>query len=248
MTKAVIIDDEKMARTVLSVLLEDCFDDIEVVASCHDLQSGIDAIKTHLPDVVFLDIEMPEQSGLELLNHFEDHEVNFSIIFTTAYSQYALQAFKLSAIDYLLKPIELSELKLAIERHMKNRRKAKLSLLKNNLDPELPQKIAIAATNAVRFVEVEKILYLKAEGSYTHLYMNDDSSMLVSKRLKHYGDLLEYNKFFYRCHKSYIINLAMVTEYVKSDGGYLVLANKHHVSVSSEKVVDLLDMLMFQKR
>lgn len=189
---------------------------------------------------MFLDIEMPGQSGLDLLNYFDEDEVNFSIIFTTAYNQYAIQAFKLSAVDYLLKPIEPEELERSVERYRKSNERTSLNVLRDNLDSRLPRKIAIYTANAVRFVELDKILFFKAEGAYTQIMMEDDSTILVSKGLKSYEDMLLGDGKFFRCHKSYMINLAAITEYVRSDGGYLVLANKHEVSVSSEKVNEVL--------
>lgn len=241
--KAIIIEDEKMARTVLKGMLEEYFDHVEVVALCADLPSGVAAIKKHAPDLVFLDIEMPGQSGLDLLHYFPDGEVSFSIIFTTAYNQYAIQAFKLSAVDYLLKPIEPEELERSMERYQKSRDRKDLQLLRNNLNPKLPKKIAINTANSVRFVELDNILFFKAEGAYTQLMLNDDSTILVSKGLKNYEEMLAEDSRFYRCHKSYMIHVGAITEYVKSDGGYLLLANKYEVSVSAEKVNELLTLV-----
>lgn len=241
--KAIIIDDEKMARTVLQGMLEEYFDYIEIVATCPDLQTGVTAIKKHSPDIVFLDIEMPGHSGLELLDFFTDDEVTFAIIFTTAYNNYAIQAFKLSAVDYLLKPIEPEELERSMDRYIRNTDKKEYSILKHNLKADAPKKIALSTGNAIRFVEIDSILFMKAEGAYTQITLNDHSTILVSKGLKNYEEILSENTRFYRCHKSYIVNLDAITEYIKSDGGYLIVANKYDVSISSEKVDELFTLI-----
>jgi two-component system LytT family response regulator len=134
MYKAIIIDDEEMARTLLQGMVAEYCNNVETVDLCKDLPTGVKAIRKHKPDIVFLDIEMPGHSGLELLDFFDENEINFSIIFVTAYNRYAIQAFKLSAVDYLLKPIEVDDLKNAMilfERN-KNRNKATYSVLKEN--------------------------------------------------------------------------------------------------------------------
>ncbi len=240
---AIIVDDEKMARTVLQGMLEEYFDYIEIVAACADLKTGVTAIKKHDPDIVFLDIEMPGHSGLELLDFFTDDEVTFSIIFTTAYNNYAIQAFKLSAVDYLLKPIEPEELERSMDRYIRNAGKKEYGILKHNLQTGAPKKIALSTGNAIRFVEIASILFMKAEGAYTQITLNDHSTILVSKGLKNYEEILSENPRFYRCHKSYIVNLDAITEYIKSDGGYLIVANKYDVSISSEKVDELFTLL-----
>jgi two-component system LytT family response regulator len=241
--KAIIIDDEKMARTVLKGMLEEYFDQIEVQVACPDLKSGVAAIRKYSPDIVFLDIEMPGHSGLELLDFFSDEEVTFSIVFTTAYNNYAIQAFKLSAADYLLKPIEPEELERTMERYMRNTGKREYSLLKSNLAPDLPKRIALPTGNTIRFIEVDKILFMKAEGAYTHIVLKDSSTILVSKGLKNYEDMLSGNRKFFRCHKSYLVNLDEITEYVRSDGGYLIVAGKHEVSLSSERADELFTLI-----
>lgn len=240
---AIIIDDEKMARTLLAGMIEEFVPDIEVLEQCIDLPSGVKAIHKHKPDLVFLDIEMPGFSGLELLDFFDPEEVHFSIIFTTAYNQYAVQAFKLSAIDYLLKPIEPHELEQSIERYKKNNQPPDYSILKSNLDGNLPQKIALHSVNSIKFVETDEILFMKAEGSYTDITLRGGKTITVSKGLKKYEEILAGNPSFFRCHKSYLVNLKYITEYIKTDGGSLLIENEFHVSVSTEKVNELFDLL-----
>lgn len=241
--KAIIIDDERMARTLLGGMLAEFCGNVELLDSCPDLPSGIKAIRKHKPDIVFLDIEMPGYSGLEILDFFDENEIDFSIIFTTAYNQYALQAFKLSAIDYLLKPIDSAELEKAIERYQKTETKKNYQVLRDNLNVNAAQKLAVHTINSVKFIETDQILFLKAEGAYTEIMLTNGKVITASKGLKKYEEILKDNRSFFRCHKSYIINLNYVSEHIKSDGGYLRLADHHEVSLSSEKVMELYKLM-----
>ncbi len=245
--KAIIIDDEKMARTLLAGMLEEYCKDVEILELCPDLPCGVKAIRKLKPGLVFLDIEMPRHSGLELLEFFDETEVDFSIIFTTAYNQYAIQAFKLSAVDYLLKPLEPSDLIEAIERFKKNANKTNYNVLKENLSNNYPQKIAIYSINSVKFLETDNILFFKAEGAYTDITLQDGKKITVSKGLKYFEEVLNNHPYFMRCHKSYIINLNHITEHKKSDGGSLLLAEKYEVSLSTEKVNELYQLMNWVK-
>lgn len=241
--KAIIIDDERMARTLLGGMLAEFCGNVELIDSCPDLPSGIKAIRKLKPDIVFLDIEMPGYSGLEILDFFDENEIDFSIIFTTAYNQYALQAFKLSAIDYLLKPIDSAELEKSIERYQKNETKMNYQVLRDNLNVNAAQKLAVHTINSVKFIETDQILFLKAEGAYTEIMMTNGKIITASKGLKKYEEILKDNRSFFRCHKSYIVNLRHISEHIKSDGGYLLVAEKHEVSLSTEKVNELYKLM-----
>lgn len=247
--KAIIIDDESMARSLLNAMLTNHCPEIEIVDECKDLASGVKSIHKNKPQLVFLDIEMPGHSGLELLDFFDEKEVDFSIIFTTAYNHYAIQAFKLSAVDYLLKPIEPEELENAIERYKKNTDKKDYSVLKQNLSDTSPLKIGLPTSNSIKFVNVDDIIYLKADGSYTHVFIKNGISVTVCKNLKYFEDILISSPGqFFRCHKSYIVNISTISDWVKSDGGYLILSNGDQVSLSSEKSTELLTLLNIAKR
>lgn len=241
MYKAIIIDDEAMARELLNGMLAEYCPDVKVLELCADLPSGVKAIRKHKPDVIFLDIEMPGHSGLELLDFFDDSDVNFSIIFVTAYNRYAIQAFKLSAVDYLLKPIETEDLIKAVQLLDKNKNKHQFKVLKENISAN-PLKIAISTINAIDFIELDDILFLKADGSYTKVYLKDDQIILTSKSLKHFETILVDQHSFFRCQKSYIVNLKYITTYVKSNGGSLKVG-KYDISISPEKTSELLDLL-----
>ncbi len=250
MIKAIIIDDEARARSLLRKMLTEYCADIEVAADCEDLPNGVKAIRKLKPDLVFLDIEMPGHSGLELLDFFDENEINFSIIFITAYNNYAIKAFKLSAVDYLLKPVEPNDLENAIERfRRKNTRdKNSIATLKENLKEDGLDKIAVPDSNSIKFLQLDDILYFKADNTYTEIFFADNNKLVISRTLKNMEDTLSGTPQFFRCHKSYIVNMKYLTDYVKSDGGYLVIKGKFQVPVSPDKVQDLLSQAAFVKR
>lgn len=248
--KAIIIDDELRARTLLAGMLKECAAGITVIAGCEDLPNGVKAIRRHKPDLVFLDIEMPGHSGLELLDFFNEDEINFDIIFTTAYNNYAIQAFKLSAIDYLLKPISMEELEQSIERFRRKNKKhaSDYAALKENLNKNNSNKIAVPTGNSIRFIELQSILYLKADSSYTEMMFTDGTRLIVSRTLKNFEEVLNSSTGFFRCHKSYLVNSNAISDYVKSDGGYIVLNNGVNVPISPDKSGELLEMMKLIKR
>lgn len=242
MYKAIIIDDEEMARTLLQGMVAEYCETVETVDLCKDLPTGIKSIRKHKPDIVFLDIEMPGHSGLELLDFFDENEVDFSIIFVTAYNRYAIQAFKLSAVDYLLKPIEVEDLKNAVNLFEKSkiRTKETYTVLKENFKSGASKKIALSTLNSVAFVEISDILFFQGDGAYTKVYLKDNKIMTMSKGLKNFETLLTDCDEFFRCHKSFIVNINHISEYVKTNGGHLVVDGVHEISVSSDKVDALL--------
>ncbi|PQJ75814.1 LytR/AlgR family response regulator transcription factor [Polaribacter gangjinensis] len=245
----IIIDDEKRARVTLQLLLKEYCPNITIVADCENLPEGIKAIRKHKPTIVFLDIEMPGHSGLELLDFFDENEIDFSIIFTTAYNQYAIQAFKFSAIDYLLKPINPTQLVEAIKRLEKNIQKIEnLQALKENILKENITKIAVPSGSSLIFIDTTKISYIKGEGAYSEVFCNNGTKHLVSRNLKNFEDILCVDNRFLRVHKSYIVNLEQVVSFNKSDGGSLTLEDKNQIPVSPEKSQILLEKIKIIKR
>lgn len=238
--KAVIIDDEEMARILLREMIAEYADVVSVLELCPDLASGVKAIRKLKPDIVFLDIELPGHSGLELLDFFNDDEVDFSVIFVTAYNKYAIQAFNLSAVSYILKPVQPAALKSALELFEKTRSRINYSVLKNNLGAGTPQKIALHTLNSVTFEDTANILYFEADGSYTRVVLKSGSPILLSKPLRHFESMLSDCDDFFRCHKSYMVNVRFVTGYIKSNGGMLIVDKQYEISVSQDKT----DMLM----
>lgn len=242
MYKAIIIDDELMARELLNGMLEVYCLNVEVVDLCENLPTGIKSIHKHKPDIVFLDIEMPGYSGLDLLDFFNEEDINFSIIFVTAYNQYAIQAFKLSAIDYLLKPIESNDLIESIQLFEKKQKQgSNFNVLKSNLTSN-QKKLALNTASSIQFVSLDEILFFKADGAYTQVYLKDNKNILTSKNLKYYEDTLQGYSNFIRCHKSFLVNIDHITEYVKTDGGYL-LVNNHQVNISNDKLNKIIEFL-----
>ena len=245
--KAIIKDDEKRARVSLQLLLEEYCPEIEIVAQCENLPEGVKAINKYQPELVLLDIEMPGHSGLELLDFFNENEITFSIIFTTAYNEFAIQAFKLSAIDYLLKPIVPEELASAIERFQRQKNQ-QFKALAENINTESFEKIAVPSGNTFILLKIAEIVYIKAEGSYSEVIMKDKSKHMVSRNLKNFEEILNSDKRFLRTHKSYLVNFDEVIAYNKSDGGWLELQNNITIPVSSDKSNLILERIRIVKR
>jgi len=243
---AVIIDDESDARDTLSVLLEDYCPEVTVLSVEKDLPSGVKAIHKYKPDVIFLDIEMPEYSGLEILEFFDPENINFQIIFTTAYSEYAVQAFDLSAVDYILKPIQIDQLKKAVhkleEKNSINSSQTRLNSLKSIISNSTDSKrFVLPVSDGLVFVQTEDIIYLKADRSYTEFHMKDGKCITVSKNLKEYDTILNDRSFF-RIHRSYVINMHEITHYLKSEGGFVMLSNGDKIPVSPDKKLLFLNL------
>jgi two-component system LytT family response regulator len=234
--KAIIVDDEPKARENLQILLQDFVEGVEVVALSQNIAEATQAVKQHSPDVVFLDIQLQRETGFDLLTTLRD--INFEVIFTTAYTEYAIKAFKFSAIDYLLKPIDIDELKKAVakvEKRLGHNMTSRLTQLVHNLrqGPSENLRIALPTLEGLVFVNVQDILYCEASSNYTQI-VTAQEKYLVSKTLKEYDELLSDQNFF-RIHNSYLININAIKKYVKGDGGYVVLNNNVSLDVSKRK-------------
>lgn len=243
--RAIVIDDELRARTLLKTLLQESCPEIEVIDSCEDLPNAVKSIRKTNPDLVFLDIEMPGHSGLELLDFFNEDEITFSVIFTTAYQQYAVNAIKMEAFDYILKPIEPEELVLAIARF---KRKHEYKTQKETVLSVNANKIAIPSSNGIKFINTQQIVYLKADNTYTEIYLDTNEKIIVSRTLKNFEDVLMNFSNFFRSNKSYMVNYNFVSEYVKSDGGYLMMQTKVTIPISPDKVSRFLELSAIIKR
>lgn len=190
---------------------------------------------------------MPGHSGLELLDFFDEKDINFSIIFTTAYNEYAIQAFKLSALDYLLKPIVPEELVNAISR-LERQKTIQFKALSENIQNENFEKIAVPSGNSLILLKISDIIYIKGEGSYSEVHMNDKTKHMVSRNLKNFEEILLKDNRFLRTHKSYLVNFDAVLSYNKSDGGWLDMKNGSSIPVSSEKSNLILERIQIVKR
>jgi two-component system LytT family response regulator len=245
---AILIDDEPHARMLLREMLKMACPEVQVLAECADLPNGVKALRKLKPMLVFLDIEMPGHSGLELLDFFSEDEVDFSIIFTTAYHSYAIQAFKLNAIDYLLKPLEIAELEAAVARFSKRMGQSNLPQVRSMMQQGQQRKIAVPSGTSIKLLPPDQILYLKADNTYTEVLLADGSRLVVSRTLKNFEDSLAEDKTFFRCHKSYIVNLLHVTQLNKSDGGSLLIQDKIEVPISQDRVQAFMEMYSMIKR
>ena len=233
--KAIIIEDEKRAQIYLKGVINQVTPEIEVVAICDDLPSGVLAIRKFQPEMVFLDIEMPKYNGLEIVNFFGKDEIQFNIIFTTAYNQYAIQAFKTSALDYLLKPIDPEELKETMERYKQKQLTTFHKLQVAKLSIAHTERIAIPDGNNLIMIEVNEILYLKADSNYTDIHLTNGKKYTTSRILKNFEETLSSYSQFFRCHKSYIINILHTLKFSRVNGGTIVLKNDVEIPISIEK-------------
>jgi two-component system, LytTR family, response regulator len=216
--RAILVDDEEGARDVLENLLLRFCPDVELIAKCENLTKAIEIINQQNPDLVFLDIEMPDYAGYEIVNFFK--EIKFEIIFVTAYDQYAIRAFEIAAIDYLLKPIDINRLKLAVTRVKEQRnvlqQSQRLALLSNTLESKELKNIVVTDRGQQHIIALDKIIAIEAQESYCTIYTSD-KKFVASKNLKHFETLLESLPQFIRTHKSWIINKLHLQHYSKSD-------------------------------
>lgn len=241
---AILIDDEKSGRENLSGLLHEHCPQIELLDEANSVNDAITLIEEFSPQLVFLDIEMPGANGFQLLEHF--HDFSFEVIFVTAYDNYAIKAIRFSAADYILKPINLNELKAAIEKVVERiRRKTEneqiRQLFYNTQHPQNP-RIGLPTGDRIEFVEVKHIIRCQGESNYTHLYFDNKKPLLVSKTLIEFEELLQEHQFI-RVHKTHLVNLNHVTAYIRNDGGRLVLSNGDNVAVSRRRKNEVVEKL-----
>jgi two-component system LytT family response regulator len=242
--KAIITDDEPMARDIMNGMLSRYCPDVTVLALCDDLGSTVKAIKRHKPDVVFLDIEMPNYSGLEIQDFFEEDEFDFHIVFVTAYSDYAVQAFKLSALDYILKPLTRQALEDTMQKLRNEVQKVnllkQLEVMRQNLDPYHETKICIPSLEEKRFIPLSDIIYIQASGSYAIIHIKNDKNTVVSSRnLRHFEELLSEYPQFVRVHRGYLVNKQYVERMSRQDEGILFLQGGMQVEFSKDKYKEL---------
>lgn len=247
--KTVIIDDNLNAQEFLEELLKLHFPDLILLGKACDIHEGKKLIASTNPDLVFLDVEMPQGTGFDLLQQIK--EINFQVIFTTAHEKYALQAIRFSALDYLLKPIDATELSNAIDKARENTQKElsqlKINTLLQNLGQQIntDQKIVLKDKYGMQITAVKDIVRLEADNNYTRFFIKNQSPILVSKSLKDYESILPKHCFF-RCHKSHLVNLDYLLRYDKRDEEILVLSDKSSVPVSRRKVDLLIDKIKNQ--
>jgi two-component system LytT family response regulator len=233
--RAIIVDDEKNARENLFGILEKHCPEVRIVCLASSAAEAIECILQHKPELIFLDIEMPGGNGFKVLEHFPHAE--FGVIFVTAYDHYAIQAIRFSALDYILKPINSLQLKAAVIKYAELQEKFDLRLRQfmNNqkIAPE-DQKIALPSVNKIDYIEIKQIISCKGEANYTRIYLSNGKSLMVSKPLIEYEEILE-NYGFVRTHKSHLVNLRHILSFIKNDGGSLLMSDNTSIPVSRRK-------------
>ena len=244
MLNAVIIDDEAKARRILESFVADYCKQLTIVGLAEDVVQGVKLIQKVKPDIVFLDIEMPGYNGFQLLDFFD--EINFEIIFVTAYSEFALKAFQVSAIDYLLKPLQIEQLVKAVEKVERikgaNNSNLRVNALKENIQNNKIKKIVVSASDGNLFINLDDITHLKADGSYVNIFMVDGSKVLISKNIKDYENQLAEEDGFFRTHRSYLVNVKNIinTSSSKTDA---TMCNNEIISIARERKQDFITYL-----
>ncbi len=236
MVKAIIIDDENKAVSFIqSVIVEYC-EEIEVVKTANSARAGKLAIETFEPDLVFLDVEMPNGNGFDLLESLD--QINFDVVFITAYDHYAIKAIKYSAADYILKPIDVEELVSSVKAILKQKEERNelpdYNILFENLKTTAPIKLAIPTGKGMEYVNTTDIIRIEADRSYSNVFLTDKTKILVSRSLVEFHELL-LDRNFFRSHNSHLINLEHVKAYARQDGGYIEMIDGSNVSLARSK-------------
>lgn len=242
--RAIIIDDEKKGREILKSLIETYCKEVEIIAQASNADEGYEMIQKHEPDVVFLDVEMPSGDGFSLLERFD--EITFQIIFTTAFDDYAIKAIKFHALDYLLKPIDIDELRVAVENVKKalqgeqsvdNRYMEMLQSRKENTG-----KLALPIKDGIVYLSISEIVRVESDGAYSIFYTDCGKKHLSSKNLGEYEEILPSFGFF-RVHRSHIINVKKVKKFIRSDGNFIEMEDGSRVEIARRKKDEFLEMM-----
>ncbi|WPP49471.1 LytR/AlgR family response regulator transcription factor [Catalinimonas niigatensis] len=246
MIRALIIDDETDAREVLRMAIEKYCPEVSLMGVYESPEQGLKAIQEQQPDLVFLDVQMPQMSGFDLLQ--QASPLSFEVIFVTAHDQYAIKAIRFSALDYLLKPVDVDDLMHAVSKvqerlQQKNSAPQYQSVL-NNIQYRARKidRLAVPTLEGIEFFETDDIIYCQADGNYTRLFLTHHPGRLISKNLKDFEHLLAASGFC-RVHHSSLINMKHIQKYVKGEGGYVILTDNHHVDISRRKKEEFLSLL-----
>jgi two-component system LytT family response regulator len=249
MLKALLIDDEVNNLENLHFLLSNDCEGIEVIGKAINAIEARSFLAKHSVDVVFLDINMPGESGFEFLTSLSNQ--NFKVIFITAYNEYAIQAIKANALDYILKPVNIEELKNAVEKVRKTLKSPFENIIEHQFFENLlqtinqqnhPKKLALPQLGGISFIEVDTIVSLQADSNYTIIHLNTMQKLVISKTLKDFEELLDHNEFA-RIHKSYIVNLRYIKEYSTTDGGIVKMTDGNQWSISRRQIDFFLEKM-----
>jgi two-component system, LytTR family, response regulator len=242
MIKAIIIDDEKHCIITLQHLLQQ-FETIKLVATTQDSTTAKHLIETHQPDIVFLDIEMPQMNGFDIINQFDKMPCKF--VFTTAYDQYALKALRLNALDYLLKPIDKNDIAIVLDKYNNKELVISKDQVKNLhlfANGTMQDTIALSTNKGLLFVKIDDIMYLEAESCYTHIVMQDKTKHLASKTMATFEEVLQDNVLFFRAHKGNIVNLKFVKQYIRGEGGELIMQDGTSIALSRNRKQEFMNL------
>ena len=236
--KTVIVDDEKDAVDFITSIIGEYCPGLSVVGKAHDVKEGVQVIKDIKPDLVFLDVEMPHGTGFDLLTNFPEKE--FEVVFITAFNHYAIKAIKFSAVDYILKPININEFIEAVNKVMQKRSSSifrgneNIKALLENIKTGVPSRLAIPTSDGMEYLNPKDIIRIEADRSYSWFYITGNRKILVSKNLKEFQDLLS-DRHFFRPHNSYLINLKYVKKYVRKEGGYIEMQDGSEIPISRNR-------------
>jgi two-component system LytT family response regulator len=243
MITSIIIDDEMHCRKALQMMLKEYCPEVKVIEECSDGQMGLVAIEKLKPDLVFLDIEMPVMNGFEMLEQVP--EIFFAVVFTTSFDQYAIKAFRFSALDYLLKPVNPKELIAAIhkvktQKQLPSTEQFEMLLNKVNNKEEVLPKIAVPTSDGFELIPIDQVLFCEAHDNYTYFSLKNKKKIVACRMLKEVEEQLTDFPFFVRVHNSYIVNLNEVKKYVRGEGGYVIMSDESSVNVSRSRKEVLL--------
>lgn len=234
--KAVIVDDEAASGQALALMLREFVSEVEVAGSAANAQEALDLIRRVKPDLIFLDVELDGDSGFDLLEQLPDDGPE--VVFTTGYEQYATRAFRTSATDFLMKPVEVDQLRDAVRKVAEKLRVAaaeqRYGVLIRNWHGQENEQIALSSSEGFVFIKLSDLIYCKGDGAYTYFFLRNDEKITVSKNIGEFEPLLAPRGFF-RVHKSYLINLSEMKRYVRGEGGYVVMSNGQSVDVSKRR-------------
>ncbi len=242
MIKVIIIDDEKHCIITLQHMLNQ-MEGVKIMASTQISTEAKNLIETYQPDIIFIDIEMPQMNGFDILNQFET--IPFKVVFTTAYDEYAIKALRLNALDYLLKPIDKNDIEAVIEKyknHELSTTKDQVQNLQMFNNGIMQDTIALATSKGLQFVKLNDIMYLEADSCYTHIMMNDKVKHTASKTMSIFEEVLQDNPLFFRAHKSHIINLKYIKQYIRGEGGELIMQDGSSIALSRNRKQDFLNL------
>lgn len=246
--KAVIVDDEVNGAKMLRSLLQAYCPDVDIIAMAHSSESAIEILKVNPPDLLLLDIEMPKTNGFQLLEKLDN--ISFEVIFVTAFEQFALQAFKANAFNYLLKPVDADDLVSTLEKYRSKSSGETLTRIKkmeevlNYLKNSTPviQRLAVHNSEGITFLDADKIIRLEADSNYTHIFLVGGKKITSAKTLKEYEEAMSEMNFF-RIHNGHMVNLKYVDRYIKGEGGMVVTSDNATLEVSRRRKADLLEAI-----